>query len=85
MSQARRQAANEWFDHTLYLHELTIFPNGRHDDQVDSTAQMLDWVKQAGRESGGFYQYYKTRAEELRDAPTVGPAPLSARFGLHRW
>jgi predicted phage terminase large subunit-like protein len=25
-----------------YLHELTTFPNGRHDDQVDSTAQMLD-------------------------------------------
>ena len=22
-----------------YLHELTVFPNGRHDDQVDSTAQ----------------------------------------------
>jgi predicted phage terminase large subunit-like protein len=32
-----------------YLHELTAFPRGRHDDQVDSTAQMLDWV-QAGRQ-----------------------------------
>jgi predicted phage terminase large subunit-like protein len=31
-----------------YLHELTAFPRGRHDDQVDSTAQMLDWFKQAG-------------------------------------
>jgi predicted phage terminase large subunit-like protein len=69
----------------LYLHELTIFPNGKHDDQVDSTAQMLDWFKQSGRDPGGFYQYYKTLAEELRDAPTVGPAPLSARFGFHRW
>jgi hypothetical protein len=28
-----------------YLHELTSFPNGRYDDQVDSTAQMLDWFK----------------------------------------
>jgi hypothetical protein len=27
-----------------YLHELTTF-NGRYDDQVDSTAQMLDWFK----------------------------------------
>jgi hypothetical protein len=27
---------------------MTTFPNGRHDDQVDSTAQMLDWFKQAG-------------------------------------
>ena len=33
-----------------YLHEMTTFPNGRHDDQVDSTAQMLDWFKQAGRD-----------------------------------
>ena len=28
-----------------YLDEMTFFPNGRHDDQVDSTAQMLDWIK----------------------------------------
>src|SRR6516164_8667192 len=25
-----------------YLHELTIFPHGKHDDQVDSTAIQLD-------------------------------------------
>jgi predicted phage terminase large subunit-like protein len=25
-----------------YLHELTVFPKGKHDEQVDSTAQMLD-------------------------------------------
>jgi predicted phage terminase large subunit-like protein len=25
-----------------YLHEITTFPKGRHDDQVDSTAQFLD-------------------------------------------
>jgi len=31
-----------------YLQELTVFPKGKHDDQVDSTAQMLDWFKQAG-------------------------------------
>src|SRR5215469_8585568 len=28
-----------------YLHEMTIFPKGKHDDQVDSTAQFLDWFK----------------------------------------
>jgi len=33
-----------------YLHELTVFPKGKHDDQVDSTAQMLDWFKRAGQE-----------------------------------
>jgi predicted phage terminase large subunit-like protein len=29
-----------------YLRELTLFPNGKHDDQADSTAQALDWAKQ---------------------------------------
>jgi len=29
-----------------YLHELASFPNGRFDDQVDSTSQALDWFKQ---------------------------------------
>jgi len=33
-----------------YLHELTAFPNGKHDDQLDSTAQLLDWFKQARSE-----------------------------------
>lgn len=27
-----------------YINELLAFPNGRHDDQVDSTAQALDWL-----------------------------------------
>jgi predicted phage terminase large subunit-like protein len=30
-----------------YLHELTSFPNGKHDDQADSTSQALDWAKTA--------------------------------------
>jgi predicted phage terminase large subunit-like protein len=33
-----------------YPHELTAFPKGRYDDQVDSTAQMLDWFKRGGQE-----------------------------------
>ena len=27
-----------------YLHELSVFPNGRYDDQVDSTSQALEWM-----------------------------------------
>ena len=27
-----------------YLHELAVFPNGKHDDQVDSTSQALDAI-----------------------------------------
>jgi predicted phage terminase large subunit-like protein len=30
---------------TEYLHELAVFPNGKHDDQADSTAQFLDWFR----------------------------------------
>ena len=28
-----------------YLHEMTVFPRGKHNDQVDFTAQFLDWFK----------------------------------------
>ena len=52
-----------------YLHELSAFPNGRHDDQVDSTAQMLDWFKQAGSgvptTNAGIFEYYRQLAEEV--------------------
>jgi hypothetical protein len=46
-----------------YLHELTSFPNGRHDDQVDSTAQMLDWFKRGGSPNSGIFEYYRRLAE----------------------
>jgi predicted phage terminase large subunit-like protein len=32
-----------------YLHELAVFPNRRQDDQVDATAQFLDWCKMSPR------------------------------------
>ena len=48
-----------------YLHELAVFPCGRFDDQVDSTAQFLDWCKSAAREDG-IYAYYRMRYEEQR-------------------
>jgi predicted phage terminase large subunit-like protein len=34
----------DWLE--CYLHELTTFPAGKHDDQTDSTSQALDWAKQ---------------------------------------
>ena len=53
-----------------YLHELSAFPKGRHDDQVDSTAQMLDWFKQAGSgvptTNAGIFEYYRQLAAEAR-------------------
>jgi predicted phage terminase large subunit-like protein len=50
-----------WLDD--YLRELMLFPNGRHDDQVDSTAQALAWIKQ--RPPGwGWLEYMRRQAEE---------------------
>ena len=41
-----------------YLQELTLFPAGRYDDQVDSTAQALAWTKT--RPPGwGLMEYYR--------------------------
>jgi predicted phage terminase large subunit-like protein len=48
-----------------YLHELALFPSGRHDDQVDSTAQFLDWFKMSSQEDG-IFGLYRMRYEELQ-------------------
>jgi phage terminase large subunit-like protein len=55
-----------------YLHELAVFPNGQYDDQVDSTAQFLDWFKLSGREDG-IYAYYRMLAEERRKKAGAAP------------
>jgi hypothetical protein len=55
------------------LADLAVFPYGRFDDQVDSTAQFLDWCKSAACEDG-IYAYYRMRYEERRrreGAPAV--------------
>jgi len=49
-----------------YLHELTVFPKGRHDDQVDSTAQLLDWFKTPQMKAWGLYEHTRIQAEKLK-------------------
>ena len=70
-----------------YLHELTVFPNGRHDDQVDSTAQLLDWFKRgSGEPQDWMWQLYKEA--QARGPQPARPEPLSViakRMGLLRW
>jgi predicted phage terminase large subunit-like protein len=44
------------------LHEMTVFPNGKHDDQADSTAQFLDWSK-APFPGQYIFEYYRRLAE----------------------
>jgi len=57
-----------------YLHEMTVFPNGKHDDQVDSTAQFLDWFKKPFP-SPGIFEYYREMAEKLKP-----PKPVYVRL-----
>jgi len=69
-----------------YLHELTVFPKGKHDDQVDSTAQMLDWFKRGGQEPQDWmWQQYKQA--QARGPEPARPEPLSVmarRLGILR-
>jgi predicted phage terminase large subunit-like protein len=54
----------EWLPE--YLHELTTFPKGKHDDQADSTSQALDWVRQGYWGPGmGIFNYYRMKHEEM--------------------
>jgi predicted phage terminase large subunit-like protein len=49
-----------------YLHELTTFPKGKHDDQTDSTSQALDWVRQGYWGPGmGIFNYYRMEHEKM--------------------
>ena len=59
-----------------YLHEMTVFPRGKHDDQVDSTAQFLDWFKKP-MPYRGLYEYTRLRAEALAaEARGEKPKPI---------
>ncbi len=42
-----------------YLAEFLAFPKGRHDDQVDSTAQALAWAKPKRGNAEGWLEYYR--------------------------
>ena len=48
-----------------YLHEVTVFPKGKHDDQVDSTAQFLDWFKRPFQ-GQAYFEYARMQAERYR-------------------
>ncbi len=54
-----RQA--HWLDN--YLHEMLVFPKGRHDDQVDATAQAFAWAKQRSANTG-MIDFYARLARE---------------------
>ena len=57
----------------VYLHELTSFPSGKHDDQADSTSQALNWAKQ-GMYGLPLLEYY--RREAIRNGWELDPSLL---------
>jgi hypothetical protein len=63
-----------------YLHEMTVFPKGKHDDQVDSTAQFLDWFKKPFPWQG-LYEHYRIQFELLQQ-PVHGRVRLRAPPGI---
>jgi predicted phage terminase large subunit-like protein len=64
-----------------YLHELTVFPNGRYDDQVDSTSQALAWSKQ--RPPGwGILEYYRLEAERATGLLPPAMVRMKAPVGI---
>ena len=49
-----------WLNDTLA--ELVVFPNGRYDDQVDSTAQFVDWTRnRKGMSAQDWIDFYGRR------------------------
>jgi predicted phage terminase large subunit-like protein len=67
-----------------YLHEMTVFPNGKHDDQADSTAQFLDWFKKPFP-GQGLYEYYRQRAQELEEQRKPQPVKTVWARGSMEW
>ena len=67
-----------------YLHEMTVFPKGKHDDQADSTAQFLDWFKKPFP-SQGIYEYYRQLAETAAQQSKPPPAKSVFAPGCMEW
>ena len=60
-----------------YVAELTSFPRGKHDDQVDATAQALHWIGVEGIEPG-IIGYYREEVAKLRRQGHLPPEAPAA-------
>jgi predicted phage terminase large subunit-like protein len=67
-----------------YLHELAVFPNGKHDDQVDSTAQFLDWVKKP-MPGWALFEVMRRRVQALEQQPKPQPVKTVFAKGSMEW
>jgi hypothetical protein len=48
-----------------FLHEVSAFPKGKYDDQVDSLAQFLDWFNKP-MPHAGIFEWYRQEYEKLK-------------------
>ncbi len=55
-------AQADWL--AAFRHELMAFPNGRHDDQVDSLTQLLDWI--GSRRGHAWYERQLNGGQRVR-------------------
>ncbi len=67
-----------------YLHEITTFPKGKHDDQVDSTAQFLDWFKMPFP-GWGIFELYRREAEAREQRRKPQPVQPQWAKGSMEW
>jgi predicted phage terminase large subunit-like protein len=67
-----------------YLHELTVFPKGKHDDQADSTAQFLDWYKKPGP-NDGYLEWLRDAAEKKKEQEKPPPPKTNYAIGCVEW
>ena len=67
-----------------YLHEITVFPMGKYDDQADSTAQFLDWFRRPFP-SQGIYEYYRRLAQAAEQHRKPQPTQTVWAVGSMEW
>jgi len=64
-----------------YLHELTTFPNGKYDDQADSTSQALDWIKDRLSELDCPWLRFAARKEMIAEGKLEEVREMDAKYG----
>ena len=72
-----------WLDE--YLHELTVFPNGKHDDQVELDRSVPGLVQEAlpGPKDPGVLPHASRTPSEPREPGTISGSPAGAfRYGV---
>jgi hypothetical protein len=59
-------------------------PEGKHDDQVDSTAQFLDWFKKPFP-GQGIFELYRRLAKEAEERRKPQPVQVTWAPGCLEW